>query len=310
MPALSFSRLIPAARSFRWWIPGLLCACSTFSSGFAQAPAGPPPTGQEAAAAAESVEPLAAEDGALAEGPLEEPIVEPAPEGGLAEGVAESAAETVNALLGDGEVPAPAESAEEAAVDQAEDDAVSAPVDSTGSAPLEDVPGELGQPGDLPAPEEGENLGEDLDLIPLPEGVDLDGGFLDPPMDDGNDLLLPADIPPLDVAPALPPVPVGEPAKIIAARYKQLRIKVEKDPAVVSLWEQAQAAGTYEQQRAGLREYYRLLFKKMREEDPTLTQRINAMEQAYLRRLAQTRIEPTIPLEPPPTPEPLAPISQ
>jgi hypothetical protein len=29
------------------------------------------------------------------------------------------------------------------------------------------------------------------------------------------------------------------------------------------------------------------------------------METAYLRRLAQERLEPTIPLNPPPTPEPL-----
>ena len=143
---------------------------------------------------------------------------------------------------------------------------------------------------------------EDLDLIPLPEGVS-DDSMLGEPMDDL--LSIPGDIPPLQVAPAIPTVPVGEPAQPMLARYKALRIKTEKDPAVVSLWEKAQKAKTFEQQRAGMREYYRLLFKKMRKADSSLKGRIDSMERAYLQRLAQTRVEPTIPLEPPPTPAPL-----
>ena len=39
--------------------------------------------------------------------------------------------------------------------------------------------------------------------------------------------------------------------------------------------------------------------------DPALEKKCKMMEEAYIRRLAQTRLEPTIPLNPPPTPKPL-----
>jgi hypothetical protein len=44
----------------------------------------------------------------------------------------------------------------------------------------------------------------------------------------------------------------------------------------------------------------------MRKLDNTLSKKCDLMEKTYLARLAQTRVEPTIPLEPPPKPEPLA----
>jgi hypothetical protein len=148
------------------------------------------------------------------------------------------------------------------------------------------------------------------DLIPLPEDAIEDLELLDLPMDTGpteglDDFVMPSDLPDMEVAPALPSVPVGEPARVIDARYKALRIKIDKDPELLSLKEQADAAKTYEGNRAALREYYRLLFKKMRAADKTLETRISTVEQAYLNRLAQTRLEPTIPLEPPPKPRPL-----
>jgi hypothetical protein len=49
-----------------------------------------------------------------------------------------------------------------------------------------------------------------------------------------------------------------------------------------------------------------LLFKKMRKFDSTLSKKCDLMEKTYLSRLSQSRIEPTIPLEPPPKTEPLA----
>jgi hypothetical protein len=70
--------------------------------------------------------------------------------------------------------------------------------------------------------------------------------------------------------------------------------------------EQSKAAKSFEDERAALREYYRLLFKKMKKADKDLTARCDRLEQAYLARLAQTRVEPTIPLNPPPTPAPLS----
>ena len=81
-----------------------------------------------------------------------------------------------------------------------------------------------------------------------------------------------------------------------------LRTKAEKDAAVISLREQAEAATTFEGERAAYREYYRALFRKMKQLDNSLSKKCDLMEKAYLTRLAQTRIEPTIPLEPPPKP--------
>ncbi len=102
-----------------------------------------------------------------------------------------------------------------------------------------------------------------------------------------------------------PAASAGELERKLKIRYREVRTEVEKDPAVQSLWQQAQSAKSFEDERAALREFYRLLFKKMRKVDKELTARCDAMETAYINRLAQTRLEPTIPLNPPPTPEPL-----
>ena len=113
-----------------------------------------------------------------------------------------------------------------------------------------------------------------------------------------------------DQAPTAPPPPVSfesaqERARQVSIRYREVRVQAEKDPGVVSLREQAERARTMEDHRAALRQYYRLLFKKMISIDKSLTDKCRVMETAYLRRLAQERVEPTIPLNPPPTPEPL-----
>ena len=89
----------------------------------------------------------------------------------------------------------------------------------------------------------------------------------------------------------------------VKVRYKEVRVEVEKDPEVLDLLNKAKKAKNFEGERAAYREYYRLLFKKMKKVDKTLTDRCNAMESAYISRLAQYRIEPTIPLELPPKPE-------
>lgn len=92
----------------------------------------------------------------------------------------------------------------------------------------------------------------------------------------------------------------------VKIRYKETRLKVEKTPALEALLAKAKSARNFESERAAYREYYRELFRRMKKLDPTLTKKCDAMETAYLSRLAQTRIEPTIPLEPPPKPSPLA----
>ena len=98
----------------------------------------------------------------------------------------------------------------------------------------------------------------------------------------------------------------GEIERKLKIRYQEVRVQVEKDPAVHSLMEQSKTAKSFEDERAALREYYRLLFKKMKKVDKDLTARCDLMERAYLSRLGQMRIEPTIPLNPPPTPVPLS----
>jgi hypothetical protein len=114
----------------------------------------------------------------------------------------------------------------------------------------------------------------------------------------------------------VPDMPVAPPPAVTAdsdaqkareetVRYKQLRTRFEQDPEVANLREQAETAPTIEDRRAAMREYYRLLFKKIVAADKSLKERSQTMLDAYLRRLAQSRLEPTIPLNPPPTPQPL-----
>ena len=98
----------------------------------------------------------------------------------------------------------------------------------------------------------------------------------------------------------------GEQERKLKVRYKEVRTKAEQDPEIAALRETAEKSPTFEGERAAYRAYYRALFKKIRKTDPSLAKKCDLMEKAYLDRLAQTRVEPTIPLEPPPKPELLA----
>jgi flagellar biosynthesis/type III secretory pathway protein FliH len=146
----------------------------------------------------------------------------------------------------------------------------------------------------------------DEDYINLP-GEPLPDGFDDMPSDDL--FAVPNEFVP-------PPAPAIDPAALAAASqererkldkaYVRARTEAEKDPSLIPLLEQARTATTFEAERAAYRAYYRGLFAKIRKLDKSLSERCDKLEEAYLRRLAQTRLEPTIPLEPPPKPEPLA----
>jgi len=173
-----------------------------------------------------------------------------------------------------------------------------APTPSPTPAAGEDViplPPEAGT-GGAPIVSEGEvpNMAKpDSGTAPLP-----DSAFTDP-----NGVI------PDSADPSIPPPPTGPSAeelqRKIKTRFKEVRTQVEKDPAVSALLEEAKKARTFEDERAAYREYYRLLFRKMKKVDKELTARCDAMEKAYIARLAQTRLEPTIPLNLPPKPEPL-----
>ena len=86
----------------------------------------------------------------------------------------------------------------------------------------------------------------------------------------------------------------------IKVRYYQVRTQVEKEEAVISLRFKADKAASDEEKRQALRAYYDLLFQRMRKIDPSLSDRCDTMQAAYLRHLEQVCIEPSIPLNPPP----------
>jgi len=140
--------------------------------------------------------------------------------------------------------------------------------------------------------------------------ISLSGEAL-PVAESDEDYVDPNNLMPLEGAPA----PV-DPRTLAAAgeeqeaklriRYQQVRTKAEQDAEIESLLNKAKTSTTFEGERAAYRKYYQLLFKKMRKIDSSLSKKCDLMEKTYLSRLAQTRIEPTIPLEPPPAPEPLA----
>ena len=177
----------------------------------------------------------------------------------------------------------------------------------------------------LTAPLTAPNPESDSDFITLPEAAgpssaepkkNPEGTFtnesLTTPADADTGLTESNDLMPLDISTE---APVDTAARLVATeeqeikvkiRYKETRLKVEKTPALESLLAKAKAARTFESERAAYREYYRELFRRIKKLDPTLAKKCDAMETAYLNRLAQTRIEPTIPLEPPPKPVPLA----
>ncbi|MFZ4116622.1 MAG: hypothetical protein ACOYK6_07890 [Chthoniobacterales bacterium] len=87
----------------------------------------------------------------------------------------------------------------------------------------------------------------------------------------------------------------------LKVRYYEVRTQVEKEVDVSALKEKANHATTDEEKRQALRAYYALLFAKMKKVDPSISERCDLLEKAYLHRLEQVVIQPTVPLEPPPT---------
>ncbi len=148
------------------------------------------------------------------------------------------------------------------------------------------------------------------DTEPNPGPTPSDEGILPgPPTAADPNALIPASevtsTPP--VSPKIAAEQQKEVASMELAKYKAVKIQAEKVPTIRSFYDRAQRASTNEDYRAAMREYYRMLFKKIELLDPSLANKARGMQEAYLRRLAQTRIEPTIPLHPPPPPAPLSP---
>lgn len=153
----------------------------------------------------------------------------------------------------------------------------------------------------------------DADYLPEPTDAGLGTPVEDLPAD--GDLPNPDSLIPDDATGAasedLPPVaPTIKENKYdqdrrLAVRYQEVKLQVLKDPAIRSLREQADAAKTDEGKRQAMRAYYRMLFDKMVAVDGALKDKCETMQLAYLRRLGQYKVAPTIPLHPPTTPAPL-----
>ena len=151
-------------------------------------------------------------------------------------------------------------------------------------------------PSELPSPDD-ESDGAPLatgDIIPLPS--DSDTSLTDDALMDTE--FIPGTLAPPPVAPTVESEAERRRAENI--RYREIRTRAEADPQLVSLRALAASARTLEDERAALRAYYRQLYKKIADLDPSLKEKARAMENAYIRSLSQSRLEPTIPLNSPP----------
>ena len=79
------------------------------------------------------------------------------------------------------------------------------------------------------------------------------------------------------------------------AKYYAAKVKADKEEALASLLTKSDKAKSDETKREILREYYDLLAKRMKKIDPSISEWIDTMHAAYLRRIQQIRVEPSIP---------------
>ncbi|MEO8204827.1 MAG: hypothetical protein ABI615_01510 [Chthoniobacterales bacterium] len=104
----------------------------------------------------------------------------------------------------------------------------------------------------------------------------------------------------------LPQVKQNEAEKVRTdrLRYRKAKTQADKDSAVHDMREQADAAKNDGDRRAAFRKYYDLLNKKIVQIDASVADFAKIMKTAQLARLNEDHVEPTIPLSPPPTPNP------
>ncbi len=142
---------------------------------------------------------------------------------------------------------------------------------------------------------------------PLPP-MDGDGAFPGEENIFGADLFGPPDMfmPPMPDIPEVPPM-IEDPKELerkMRVKLRRIKARLGQDPQLMELQAMAQRAPTPEDQRAARRAYYALFFEKVRKADPALADFADKTEQGSLAGLYQTRIEPTLALNPPPQPQP------
>jgi hypothetical protein len=81
-------------------------------------------------------------------------------------------------------------------------------------------------------------------------------------------------------------------------RFREARTKAERDAKVQAEWARSQTAKTELEKRDALKSYYKLLYGRMVKLDASLKKLIDQRQLISLRRLEQTRIDPTEPLDP------------
>jgi hypothetical protein len=81
-------------------------------------------------------------------------------------------------------------------------------------------------------------------------------------------------------------------------RYRQAKTRALNDPAVQNAWDRAHATRTDGEKREALKAYYKLFYARVLRIDGTLKQRVAQGEERARRRLTQTRIDPSEPIDP------------
>ncbi len=123
----------------------------------------------------------------------------------------------------------------------------------------------------------------------------------------GNDLFgMPDTYSPPPAMPERPPLleDPQESERKMRVQLRKLKAVLDREPQLFELQEMADQATTPEDRRAARRAYYALFFDKVRKADPKLADYADRLEKASLKNLYQTRIEPTLALNPPPQPQP------
>jgi hypothetical protein len=179
----------------------------------------------------------------------------------------------------------------------------------------------------LPAPQTAEPATTEApsaELIVPPEKSEVTEPSLSPgeeplpPMDGklpgeenifGNDLFGGSDVlnpPPMPRIPDRPPVveDPNEAERKMRVKFRQVKARIQNDPQLLELKDMAQHAPNPEDYRAARRSYYALLFGKVRKADSSLSSYADTLEKLAVADLYQTRIQPTVALNPAPAPQP------
>jgi hypothetical protein len=186
----------------------------------------------------------------------------------------------------------------------ASSNATSAPLTLDTNAPAKSAADAAAPAGDTNVPSPGDT---NTPAVPDPMAPAPDSGMgspgQNPPLSDPNAL-----IPPVEQEQQPSPVNASgneeKQRQDQKTRYYAVKVKADKEPELSSLLEKADKAKSDEARRQALREYYDLLAKRMKKLDSGISDWIDTMHAAYLRRLEQLRVEPTIPVNPPPAVSP------